>query len=484
MVEPEHKRIVDHLDPRLVNVLTVLGFGVPVAAYFWFVGTYSVNVPTNDQWTDIPVIQDTWSHLDWSALWLPHNENRVFFPNIIVVVLAHTVHFNIRVEELLSAVMLTAATAMLIWAHKRRSPSTPWLYYCPVAILALSFVQSGNALWGFQLAWYLVLLSLAACIVFLDRLSLGRLACAAAVAAAVVGSFSSVQGLLIWPIGLILLYHRRRPWSYAIAWIICAVATVLLYYHHFTNKAGGRQPAFALHHPLTAIHYLLFLVGDIVGLMRDAAHPGSSAVVLFGLVVVVLAVITVLVYGIRRDPSDGGPVGISLICFGLGFAVIVTQGRAFLGTVEASGSRYTTFDLLILIGVYLTLLQPPLLGSNTAPPRPQGGDEMAPNLYPRLAGWMRRSGFKWAQAVVVCAIVLQVAIGVPNGLQNARLQHANQVHAAYVLRTIGHRKNTEIARYLDAFDNNVYIRAQARTAKRLRLSLFATLPPRTTPGHR
>ena len=373
VVEPEHKRIVDHLDARLVNVLTVLGFGLPVAAYFWFVGTYSVNVLTNDQWTDVPVIKDTWSRLDWSALWLPHNENRVFFPNIIVVILAHTVHFDIRVEELLSAVMLSAATGLLIWAHKRRSPSTPWLYYCPVAILALSFVQSGNALWGFQMAWYLVLLSLAASIALIDRVSLSWTVLVGAVAAAVIGSFSSVQGLLIWPIGLILLYHRRRPWSYAVAWIVCAVATVLLYYHHFTNKAGGRQPAFALHHPLTAIHYLLFLVGDIVGLMRDAAHRGNTGVFLFGLVIVVLALITVLVYGIRRDPFDGGPVGVSLICFGLGFAVIVTQGRSFLGTVEASSSRYTTFDLLILIGVYLTLLQRPLLGSDVVASRAPGG---------------------------------------------------------------------------------------------------------------
>ena len=79
--------------------------------------------------------------------------------------------------------------------------------------------------------------------------------------------------------------------------------------------------------------------------------------------------------------------------------------------------------------------------------------------------------------MVVCAIVLQVAIGIPNGLHNARVQHANQVHAAYVLRTIDHRRNTEVAKYLDAFDNDVFLRAQARTARQLRLSLFANLPP-------
>ena len=33
------KRIVDRLDPRLVNVLTAFGFGLPIAGYFWFLIT-------------------------------------------------------------------------------------------------------------------------------------------------------------------------------------------------------------------------------------------------------------------------------------------------------------------------------------------------------------------------------------------------------------------------------------------------------------
>ena len=57
--------------------------------------------------------------------------------------------------------------------------------------------------------------------------------------AAVVGSYSSIQGLLIWPIGLVLLYHRRRPtWAF-LTWIVTALAAPALYFHnyHFTAPA-------------------------------------------------------------------------------------------------------------------------------------------------------------------------------------------------------------------------------------------------------
>ena len=50
-----------------------------------------------------------------------------------------------------------------------RSPSTPWLYYVPVALVMLSFVQEGNTLFGYAFSWYIVLLALAGAIYLLDR---------------------------------------------------------------------------------------------------------------------------------------------------------------------------------------------------------------------------------------------------------------------------------------------------------------------------
>ena len=149
-----------------MNLVTIIGFGLPIVGYFCFIFHYGVNVPYQDGWSDITVIHQCYSHpLSCGTLWTQHNEDRILFPNLVVIMLAHTTHFNVRVEEFLSGMMLVAAMFLLIHAHKRRSPGFPWLYYCPVAILACSVVQYGATLWGFQMAWYLVLLALAVVVV-------------------------------------------------------------------------------------------------------------------------------------------------------------------------------------------------------------------------------------------------------------------------------------------------------------------------------
>ena len=144
-----------------VKVLTVVGFAIPLGLYIALLAHYQVNAIWTDQWGDVHVLVENNGHFpNWSALWTLHGDNRVFFPNLVVITLAHTVSFNIEVEEFLSALMLFGATALLIWAHKRRSPATPLLFYVPVAFVMLTFAQSQNSLWGFQMAWYLVLLGL------------------------------------------------------------------------------------------------------------------------------------------------------------------------------------------------------------------------------------------------------------------------------------------------------------------------------------
>lgn len=218
--------LIDQLDRRLVTVLKVIGFGLPIVTYFWVVFHFGVNVIYGDQLSDISVVSASQHHfLPWEALWAQYQDNRLLFPNLIVLLLARTVALNIHTEELVSATFLLAATALVIGAHKKRAPTTPWLYYCPVALLTFSLVQYQDTLFGYQLAWYLILLSLAAALFLLDVQIMAWAAFGGAVAAAVVGSLSSFQGLLIWPVGLVLLYHRRRHLKYVALWIGTALVT-------------------------------------------------------------------------------------------------------------------------------------------------------------------------------------------------------------------------------------------------------------------
>ena len=463
---PIPKRMVDRLDRRLVNTLTVIGFAVPVLAYFWMVHRYSVNVIVGDQWDDVTVIGRSYTHLfDWSSLWSQHNENRIFFPNLVVLLLARTTQFNIQFEEYLSAVMLSVTTALLIWAHKRRSPSTPWLYYCPVVLLAFSIVQYGNALWGFQMAWYMVMLSFVASMVLLDRPTLTWLVLVGAVGAAVVGSFSSLQGLLIWPAGVVLLYHRRRRLSFFTFWIAAAVASVTVYFYNFNTHDITPERNIALQYPQGALKFFLFEVGDVVGLQ----NPGSKddGILLFGLVIVIMAIGTLVAYGIRRDDSGGSPIGVALILVGLLFAAIVTDGRLYLGYGGASASRYTTFNLLIPIGIYLALLGRPTIIARRSDGHP------AVEQPGRMPNWIDRRALSVARSVLALVIVLQIGLGLHYTVRGLRDDYAYKSSAVRVLRHINVESNFQVVIHLYLYKSPSFIRNQARVLEEHHLSLFA-----------
>ena len=65
----------------LPAVLGVTVLALPVAAYFWFIDRFSVNVVYVDQWSNIKLIQ-SWhkSGLSFGDLWAPHFDHRVLFP--------------------------------------------------------------------------------------------------------------------------------------------------------------------------------------------------------------------------------------------------------------------------------------------------------------------------------------------------------------------------------------------------------------------
>ncbi len=475
----DRSRFIDRFDRRIVNVLTVLGFAVPVVAYFWLVHRYSVNVVVGDQWDDVTVIRRSYSNLfDWNLLWAQHAEHRIFFPNLLVIFLSRTTHFNIQFEEYLSAFMLALATALIIWAHKRRSPSTPWLYYCPVALLTFSFVQFGNTLWGFQMCWYLVLLALATAIVVLDRVTLGWLTFIGAVAAGVVGSFSLLQGLFIWPAGLVLLLIRRRAWPFIAAWVVAGLASVALYFHNFNFATVPSVRTYTLDHPLYAAKFFLYTVGDVVGVQQPPGEPPNGFVLFIGLLMVVLAVATLVLYGIRRDSRSGSPVGVALICVGLLFAVSITQSRVVFGYAAGAGaSRYTTFDLLIPVGIYLTLLGRPALSSLRRPKTigPRSGLSDGSGLEkgePGFPRWIDAIVLPVIRIAIVSIIATQVVFGFQNGLTGAKASYSFQSQAAHVLQNINHTADSQVKYWLYIYKPASYIRSQARTAEKHHLSLF------------
>jgi hypothetical protein len=457
----------------MVNTLTALGFAIPAVVYFWVVAHYGVNVLVNDQLTDVSSISASKTQLlPWGVLWAQHTDNRMLFPHLIDIALANTVHFNIKFEEFLSATMLVAASALLIVAHKRRSPRTPWLYYCPVAVLALSLVQYENTLWGFEMAWYLVLLAFSVAIFLLDRITLSTWALVGAIAAGVVGSYSLLQGLFIWPVGLILLYHRRRGWPAFVTWMGCGSVTVALFLINFRPIASSGN-GYALDHPVASVKFFLFALGDILGVALKLGPGGNTNVLLFGVVVLTLAVFAIACYGLRRDEHGAGPIGVVLIAFGLLFAASVTQGRIRFGYWGAGASRYTTFDLLVVIGIYLCVLGTPnILPARQRVANAQERSESSFDGASDAAEGRRELVLRAIRWLVAVVIFLQFMVGLTGSVQNIQGTNRSQLTAARVSHRLNQSSDKELSLFVAPWLSPSEIRHDLRTAENLHLSLY------------
>jgi hypothetical protein len=347
----------------------------------------------------------------------------------------------------------------------------------------LSFVQYGNTLWGFQMAWYLVMLALTTTLFILDRPTLTWVAFTGAAGAAIVGSFSSLQGLLIWPAGLVLLYHRHRVKKMVIVWVVAAVTSAAVYFYRFNFNEGSPDHSYAIDHPLAAAKFYLFALGDVIGESPGSGGTGNNAVLLLGATILLAAISAIVIRGFRRNETDGSPIGIALICFGLLFAAFITQGRIIFGYSGAGGSSYSTFDLLVLVGIYLVLLDPPVSERTPArldaatlpfvPPRFQGRPRLHLAASSAVGRW-DEVAIVVTRGVLFVAILLQVVFGNINGLSGGRTLHGLRVLESDVLVNIDKAADNQVADLLNPHLPVPPTRRLAKFARSNQLSLFAT----------
>jgi hypothetical protein len=464
-----------------LNGLAILVFLFAVVAALLFIHRFAVNMIYYDQWADVDLIRHAHNGtLSFGELWAQHNENRIFFPNLVVLLLAYTTHFNVVTEVFLSAVLLIVTTALLIVAHKRRSPAVRLIWYAPVALVLLSFIAVEPLLFGFLICWTLVLVALAAALFLLDRSNLTWLALSGAVVAAVVGSYSCFEGLLIWPAGLVVLYLRRRSRSHLLVWIGSGVITGVLFFINFDFSAGGGSPSSVLKHPVVALEFFFSSIGNVVGTQFYTPTAENSGVLLLGIVIFVIAV-WALVQGFHRTDSGGSPIGVALICFGLLFVTFITLGRSQLGL--ASASRFSTWELTIWVGAYLALLGRParqtpqyrsrwidlLEGWKAFTQRQRGGPDGAPVW---VRPWLQLTDMVVCVVLALC-IVLQLTLGTEGSVLNARGWRGEEIAAADVTANITRASDTVVLKALGAYSPG-FLRQMAAFAKSDRLSIFGT----------
>lgn len=346
------------LNLRLTSV--AIASAVLVALYLGFVVNFSTNEPLGDEWTVVPLIHSALhGHLTLGGLWEQHLESRIVFPNILFVLSGFVNHYDIRSIILVSAVIYIISFFLLLRVY-RAYDNRP-LTVVPCVVLGLiwfSLADVKNALWGFQVAWFLVVCCF---LIMLYALSVSRLKRSTvlllALLAAVVGSFSAIQGFMLWPLGLFIVLWRT-PWNRRTLvesgiWTLGCILTSAVYFIGYSFvlpyalcSAGARcHPSYLFGHPAQALAFSTQLLGAVF----PTSSTASGAHEILGAVLAATAVFVVVQSFRERRVSSRPPVPAAIILFALLCDAMIVYGRFGFGQPQTP--QYVMPQVVLLAGI-------------------------------------------------------------------------------------------------------------------------------------
>jgi hypothetical protein len=327
---------------------------------------YAVQVPFLDQWELVPLLDRSFSgDLTIHDLWAQHNEHRIFFPRLIMLGLARLTGWNIGYELAVNIVLAAAIFAVLTVQIRRtaRELALPELHRaipaCSLVVFSISQFQ--NWLWGWQLQMLLNLLASVAGLLLLAARPFNWLKFAGSATLGIVATYSFANGLLFWPIGLLVLLavtSGRKERSRTVAlWIVTSVLAAWFYFRHYEKPAAHPSLLSIFQDPLEYANYVFDYLGatcaeyrigqhtGIVGLALICGYGGAAAFVWAGWRARRIG----LVNGYELLPY----LGLSL--YSVGGALMTGIGRVGFGRDQALSSRYCTMTVPFWVSLIVLL---------------------------------------------------------------------------------------------------------------------------------
>lgn len=320
-----------------------------------FVVNYADNLPYWDQWELVPLIKKmNDGTLTFSDLWAQHNEHRILFPRIVMLVLAYFTNWNIYFELGINLIFLSISFFLIynrISLCKLNSENHNILLSV-VSVMVFSVIQVENFLWGWQLQIFMNVMMVISGVILLahGKLSITRVGFAGV--GTMIAVYSFANGLFFLPIGLFIILLRRefnlqQRWKYAAGWILYSSILVFGYLYQYHKPTSHPELEFIFNHPLVATQYFFAYLG------APMASFSSTIACMMGIVAISIFFYTIYISSIlyRRKTSEFEFIlpWIGLMSYSIISAMVTTIGRAGFGINQAMSYRYLTFTILLWV---------------------------------------------------------------------------------------------------------------------------------------
>lgn len=446
---------------------------LPMLILLGFVHRYGVNVLYWDDWANVDAYRQlTAAKTNWWQLFrTPDFEDLMFFPKLANFLVERLTYFNTKPLMYCNVLVQAGACALLLLMSVSsvcEDEHGLW-YLVPLPWLMFSLGQHSGlfgVIFGDRLGWYMITFFCFLAIYLLSHSSersVGQRVSAAvyfwlAAGSGFIASFSSLHGLLVWPVGGMYLWLRgqehsessRKNWKVS-AWAVLSAATVFLYLatldiHNIGAGSGGKSPGdllrLAASRPFYALAYYCANIGAIF------LHQTPGRAITVGLILLAAAGLAMAHLG--RAPNRWAyALPAALITFGLLFSILLL-GRLPSGVYASVGYFYSFWTIHIMplvIGLYLYSVQ-----------------------VARVTAFSR-SGKVLLNVAWVVFLVLLTANNIYYGIRNGRFYRFQRYLSVATLLDYPHESTTKLTWFLTN-SNLPALLEDASFLKQNRLSVF------------
>lgn len=168
---------------------------------------------------------------------------------------------------------------------------------------------------------------------------------------ALVATYTFGIGLLLWPLGALALWWRRKEdrrylMPALLVWLLLGLGNFLAYFHNFTLPGGENAPAFALENPGEYLRFVCNYLG--APLWFVSVEPA------FWMGLVGMGLVAALTWTLARRWRGAWPVVqpyLLLALYALGSAMMTGLGRSGGGADKAMAPRYIPLSTLLWVAV-------------------------------------------------------------------------------------------------------------------------------------
>lgn len=335
-----------------INFLLLMISLVPMYFVALFMHTYTVNMPTADQW-DLGVrlaFKTVGGDFSWGLLLEDWNGHRVVFTNLVTILSAFLLNWQPKTEVYVTLAVGVVGFGLLMGLCWRSLKADARWLLVPLSALCFSLVQTD--IWITSSASGAVFYNtfFYACLLLIQTQPLRWQTLLGAILLALLATFSYGSGLLIWiSLAVVLWVKGYRHPLYLAAWAAGAAASTWVY---FWGGTADRQFAEVSLRDLP--HIIRFLLAYFGSPLSFSAYDIHLAVGI-GAVVLLLATINILYVWRRERRLDDLIIWLALMAHAFGVGILVILTRFEPSGAQALQNRYVISSSLLWIALLVLM---------------------------------------------------------------------------------------------------------------------------------